>query len=105
MAEEDLASETALDVDMVSAACPSCHILVVALPLKDGFFPTNTARANQQFRDFGAGVTTAIRLGARGVSVSYGLPKSTYSRHRRRGAVPPPGRGHHRVERGPGRQR
>jgi hypothetical protein len=77
--EEDLASETALDVDMVSAACPSCRILVVALPLKDGFFPTNTARANQQFRDFGAGVETAIRLGARGVSISYGLPKSTYS--------------------------
>jgi hypothetical protein len=78
MAEEDLATETALDVDMVSAACPSCHIIVVDLPLKDGLFPTNTARANQQFRDFGAGVTTAVRLGANGVSVSYGLPRSTY---------------------------
>ncbi len=78
-AAEELASETALDVDMVSAACPSCHILVVELPLKDGLFPSTTARANQQFRDFGAGVNTAVRLGARGVSVSYGLPKSTYA--------------------------
>lgn len=77
--EEDLAVETALDVDMVSAACATCHILVVDLPLKDGFLPTTTARADQQFRDFGAGVNTAVRLGARGVSLSYGLPASHYS--------------------------
>ena len=76
--EEDVAGETALDVDMVSAACPTCHILVVDLPLKDAYFPATTARADEQFRDFGAGVTSAVRLGARGVSLSYGLPASHY---------------------------
>jgi hypothetical protein len=77
--EEVVAEETALDVDMVSAACPACHILVVALPLKDAYYPQSTAAANAQFRDFGTGVGTAVRLGARGVSLSYGLPASTYS--------------------------
>jgi hypothetical protein len=51
--------EATLDVDMVSAACPTCRILVV--------------EANgQDFGQLSAGVKTAIRLGAVAVSNSYG---------------------------------
>ena len=51
--------EATLDVDMVSAACPTCRILVV--------------EANgQDFDQLAAGVNTAIRLGAVAVSNSYG---------------------------------
>jgi len=51
--------EATLDVDMVSAACPACRILVV--------------EANgQQFGQLSAGVKTAIGLGAAAVSNSYG---------------------------------
>ncbi len=51
--------EATLDVDMVSAACPRCRILVV--------------EANgQDFDQLSAGVNTAIRLGAVAVSNSYG---------------------------------
>jgi hypothetical protein len=52
--------ETTLDVDMVSAACPRCHILVV--------------EANNQTTDaLAAAENTAVRLGAAAVSNSYGL--------------------------------
>ncbi len=51
--------EMALDVDMASAACPSCKILVVE---------TNS----ESMADLGAGVDTAVTLGAKAVSNSYG---------------------------------
>jgi subtilase family serine protease len=51
--------EIALDVDMVSAACPSCKILLV--------------EANStSIADLGAAVNTAVSLGASVVSNSYG---------------------------------
>jgi subtilase family serine protease len=51
--------EATLDVDMVSAACPTCRILVV--------------EANgQAFDQLSAAVNTAVRLGAVAVSNSYG---------------------------------
>ncbi|MFL6077272.1 MAG: hypothetical protein ACJ73S_28260 [Mycobacteriales bacterium] len=53
------AGEISLDVDMVSAICPNCHILLVE---------ANTANMN----DLGAAVNTAVSLGARYVSNSYG---------------------------------
>jgi alpha-tubulin suppressor-like RCC1 family protein len=54
-------TETALDLDMVSAACPSCHILLVdeAASLKE----------------LGEAVDTAVTQGATEVSNSYGLPE------------------------------
>ena len=62
--------ETSLDVDMVSANCPSCHILVVE---------ANSASS----ANLAAGVNTAVRLGAVAVSNSYGssesASESTYS--------------------------
>lgn len=53
------AGEISLDVDMVSAVCPSCHILLV--------------EANQPSdADLGKSVNTAVSLGAKYVSNSYG---------------------------------
>ncbi|KAA2253974.1 hypothetical protein F0L68_32140 [Solihabitans fulvus] len=53
------AGEISLDVDMVSAICPACHILLV--------------EANQpQMADLGTAVNTAVSMGAKYVSNSYG---------------------------------
>ena len=55
------ALETALDLDAVSSACPNCHILLV--------------QANDNgFDNLGTSVDTAVRLGAKYVSNSYGVP-------------------------------
>ncbi|QZL06944.1 S53 family peptidase [Streptomyces sp. BHT-5-2] len=53
------AGEISLDVDMVSAACPQCHILLVE---------ANSANMN----DLGAAVNRAVAMGAKFVSNSYG---------------------------------
>jgi subtilase family serine protease len=53
------AQEESADLDMVSAMCPNCHILLV-----EADSPTMT--------DMGAAVDTAVRLGAVAVSNSYG---------------------------------
>jgi subtilase family serine protease len=50
--------EIALDLDMVSAVCPQCHILLVEANSSD-------------IDDFGTAVDTAVRLGATEVSNSY----------------------------------
>jgi subtilase family serine protease len=58
--------ETTLDVSMISAACPHCHILVV--------------EANSAFlSDLGQAENTAVRLGARVISNSYGTREDGYS--------------------------
>jgi len=51
--------EISLDLDMVSAICPNCHILLVE---------AKTA----SFNDLAASVDTAARLGAQAISNSYG---------------------------------
>ncbi|MGH9095191.1 MAG: S53 family peptidase [Acidimicrobiales bacterium] len=51
--------EISLDLDMVSATCPKCHILLV-----EARSPTTA--------NLGTGVNTAVRLGANAVSNSYG---------------------------------
>jgi len=51
--------EISLDLDMVSAICPNCHILLV-----EATSPTNA--------NLGIAVNTAVRLGAKAVSNSYG---------------------------------
>jgi subtilase family serine protease len=58
------AQEISLDLDMVSAACPTCKILLVE---------TNSAA----MANLGAGVNTAVRLGAVAVSNSYGGAESS----------------------------
>jgi len=56
------AGETALDLDMVSAMCPNCKILLVE---------ANTAGLNA----LATAVNTAVRLGATVISNSYGGPE------------------------------
>jgi hypothetical protein len=56
------AVETALDLEMVSAACPECNILLVE---------ANTA----SIADLAAAVETAAKLGATEISNSYGAPE------------------------------
>jgi subtilase family serine protease len=55
--------ETALDMQMVSAACPHCHILLVQA-------------STQYAADTGASVDTAVRLGATETSSSYAYPEN-----------------------------
>jgi putative Ig domain-containing protein/cellulose binding protein with CBM2 domain len=56
---DDWTGEIALDIDMVSAVCPNCHILLL-----EAVEPTGD--------DLGTAVDTAVRLGAKYVSNSYG---------------------------------
>jgi subtilase family serine protease len=58
-ADPGWADEIALDLDMVSAICPNCHILLVEAD-------------SASFDNLGTAVDTAIRLGATVVSNSYG---------------------------------
>jgi Carboxypeptidase regulatory-like domain len=58
------ATETALDLDAVSSACPLCHILLVEA-------------STPSFDDLGTAVDTAVRLGAQFVSNSYGIAGET----------------------------
>ncbi len=63
-ADSDWAGEISLDLDMVSAICPKCHILLV-----------EASSAN--ISDLGKAVNRAVRLGARFVSNSYGAGPSS----------------------------
>ncbi|MEO7351721.1 MAG: S8 family serine peptidase [Marmoricola sp.] len=75
--EEAVGVETALDLDMASAACPRCRLLLLQLPPIDAFAPSN-----QQLRaaedHFAAAVQTAKSRGASAVSISYGYPTDNY---------------------------
>jgi hypothetical protein len=58
--------ETGLDMEMVSAACPDCSILVVQM--------TN-ATSGPSYPDFTQAVQTAAQLGAVATSISFGIPE------------------------------
>jgi Subtilase family len=58
-ADQGWGIEISLDLDMVSAACPQCHILLVEA-------------TNATSQDLGTSVDTAVKLGANEVSNSYG---------------------------------
>ncbi|MFC5033757.1 hypothetical protein C8250_033520 [Streptomyces sp. So13.3] len=58
-ADAGWAGEISLDVDMVSAVCPQCHILLVEA-------------ATASMEDLGAAVNRAVTMGAKYVSNSYG---------------------------------
>jgi len=55
--------EMSLDLDMVSAACPSCHILLVE------------ANNTENVGELAAAANEAAKLGATEISNSYGLPE------------------------------
>jgi hypothetical protein len=58
------ATEESLDVDMVSAICPNCHIVLVEA-------------SSASIANLGAGVNAAVSLGAKFVSNSYGGSESS----------------------------
>ena len=60
--EEGWETESALDMDMASAACPGCHIVLAEA-------------ANASGANLGEAVDTAARLGATEISNSYGSPE------------------------------
>jgi hypothetical protein len=62
--DSDWAVETALDLDAVSSVCPACHLLLV-----EG--------DSAGLDDLGTAADTAVSLGARFVSNSYGVPNET----------------------------
>ena len=66
-AEEQIGVETSLDMDMASAACPSCHLLEISVPWQDGETDGDTSTG-----DFAKAVNTAVSAGAAAVSISYG---------------------------------
>lgn len=59
MPDSNWAGEISLDLDMVSAICPNCHILLVEASSAD-------------FQNLANAVNTAARLGANAISNSYG---------------------------------
>ncbi len=61
--ESDWSLESALDMDMVSAACPNCKILLVEA-------------TTQEPKDTAASVEEAATLGATEISNSYGYPEN-----------------------------
>jgi subtilase family serine protease len=63
-ANSSWAQEISLDLDMVSAVCPNCHILLVEA-------------ASSSLTNLGAAVNTAASLGANAISNSYGANESS----------------------------
>ena len=70
VADDGWSQEISLDLDMVSAVCPQCHLLLVEA--------TSSAQSN-----LGRAVNTAVRLGADAVSNSYGGPDASDSSYGR----------------------
>ncbi|HTI21634.1 MAG TPA: peptidase S8 [Kutzneria sp.] len=73
LGDEEVAVETALDMDMASAACPGCKLVELQLPILDAFFG-DQAHLDAAMADFGTAVNTAAKLGASSVSMSYQYP-------------------------------
>jgi subtilase family serine protease len=76
--EEEVAVETALDMDMASAACPKCKLLLLQTPPKDAIAPTIKAEHAAQDH-FATAVNTAKSRGASAVSISYGYDTDAYA--------------------------
>ena len=73
--ERELSAETALDVEMVSAACPACKILLVQAPTQD-FYLSSQHTPAQAVPSIAKAVEVAIRSGAAAVSMSFGYPST-----------------------------
>ena len=71
--EQLVAEETALDVQMASAACPKCKILEIQVPLVDAL-GLSRQQVERSAADFATAVQLAHTQGASAVSISYGLP-------------------------------
>jgi len=75
--EEEVAVETALDLDMASAACPKCKLLLLQLPPIDAY-ADSTKQLHAAEDHFAAAVQTAKSRGAKAASISYGYPSDSY---------------------------
>ncbi|WP_211770747.1 S53 family peptidase [Kutzneria sp. CA-103260] len=73
--EKQLSAETALDVEMVSAACPSCKILLVQAPAAD-FYLSALHPAAAAVPSIAKAASVALGLGASAVSMSFGYPST-----------------------------
>jgi hypothetical protein len=74
--EESYATETALDLDLASAACPGCRLSMVQIPM-DVTRLLGAVLLQQPgplADDFGTAVKYAAGLGSSAVSMSYGIP-------------------------------
>ncbi len=67
-ANEGWETESALDIEMVSAACPECHILLVEA-------------SSDERNNLAEAVDTAAKLGATEISNSWGSPEQTCGVH------------------------
>lgn len=76
--EEIIAVETSLDLQMASAACPTCKLVLLQVPPNDAFLGSLDA-LHQAESHFARAVVTAKKAGATSVSISYGYPADTYS--------------------------
>ncbi|EWM11776.1 viral protein TPX, partial [Kutzneria sp. 744] len=74
--EEQVGVETALDMDMASAACPSCNLVELQLPILDAYYG-DQAHLDAAMADFGTAVNTAAKFGASSVSMSYQYPSDS----------------------------
>jgi subtilase family serine protease len=72
--EENVAVETALDMQLASAACPLCKLVEVQIPVGDAFVPNDPATLDAAMADFGTAVNESATLGAAAVSMSYQYP-------------------------------
>jgi hypothetical protein len=70
--EEEIAVETSLDMDLASAACPTCHLLEISVPYTSGVNDNATSTGT-----FATAVNTAVAAGAKAISISYGYTEST----------------------------
>jgi subtilase family serine protease len=76
--EEEVGVETALDMDMASAACPKCKLLLLQIPTKDAVAPS--IKDEHAAEDhFATAVRTAKTRGASAVSISYGYDTDAYA--------------------------
>jgi hypothetical protein len=64
---EQVAVETSLDMDAASAGCPSCKLVEISVPWQDAIDDNDVSTG-----DFARAVRTAIRAGAKVISISYG---------------------------------
>ena len=83
------AEETALDLDMASAMCPNCRIVLVEA-------------SSSSYADLGTAENVAARLGARVISNSYGGSEGGTQNIESAAYNPRPGRRHHGQQRGRG---
>lgn len=70
--------ETALDVDMASAACPRCSIIELQLPLNAGLSGT-PQHVHHATSEFGVAAETAVAMHANAITISYGFKSDRFT--------------------------